>query len=62
MAEVGCGSWLGLVFRLWLKLVVGCRRSPMFESSEVMARLAWVTAWLAGSSGFPMGFFKFFLL
>ena len=43
MAEVGCGSWLGLVFGLWLKWVVGRRRSPVFGSNEVMVRLAWVT-------------------
>ena len=57
MAEVGCGSWLDPVFRslvvvgfgvwvvvrLWLKWVVGRRRSPVFRSSEVMVRLAWVT-------------------
>ena len=43
MAEVGCGSWLGLVFGLWLKWVVGCWRSPVFGSNEVMVRLAWVT-------------------
>ena len=57
MAEVGCGSWLGLVFGslvvvgssvwvvvgLWLKWVVGRRRSPVFGSGEVMARSMWVT-------------------
>ena len=42
MAEVGCGSWLGLVFGLWLKWVVGCRRSLVFGSGEVMARSMWV--------------------
>ena len=57
MAEVGCGSWLGPVFGslvvvgsgvwvvvgLWLKWVVGHRRSLVFGSDEVMARSAWVT-------------------
>ena len=67
MAEVDYGSWLGPVFGLWLKWVVGCQRSPVFGSGEVMVRSAWVMvrsawviAWLAGSSGFPMGFFFFF--
>ena len=41
--------WLGSMFgslvvvRSWLKWVVGCRRSPVFGSGEVMTRLAWVT-------------------
>ena len=74
MAEMGRGSWLGPVFGslvvvgsgvwivvgLWLKWVVGRRRSSMFGSGEVMARSAWVTAWLAGSSEFSMGFFIFY--
>ena len=36
----------------------------MFRFSKVMARSAWVTAWLAGSSGFCLsnGFFFFFFL
>ena len=46
---VGCGSWLGSVFGLfivvglWLKWVVGRQRSPVFGSNGVMARLVWVT-------------------
>ena len=34
----------------------------MFRFSKVMVRSAWVTAWLAGSSGFCLsdGFFFFF--
>ena len=46
MAEMGCRSWLGSMFGLWLKWlkwVVGRRRLPVFGSGEVMARLAWVT-------------------
>ena len=39
----------------------------MFGFGEVMARSTWVTAWLAGSSGFclsvvTLGFFFFFFL
>ena len=48
MADVGCG-WVmvgfdvWIVVGLWLKWVVGHRRSLVFGSGEVMARSAWVT-------------------
>ena len=57
MAEVGCelwlgpvfgslvvvGSWLGSMFGLWVKWVVGRRSSLVFGFGEVMVRSAWVT-------------------
>ena len=56
-AEVGCelwlgpvfgslvvvGSWLGSMFGLWVKWVVGRRSSLVFGFDEVMVRSAWVT-------------------
>ena len=38
---VGFGVWV--VIGLWLKWIVGRRRSLVFGSNDVMARLAWVT-------------------
>ena len=54
------GVWV--MVGLWLKWVVGRWRLPVFMSSEVMVRLAWVTTWLAGSSRFCLSDGYFFYI